>query len=109
SMNLGQAVAVCMYELARNAKAARQPATSGKTAPSARAAEVERITSVLLESLRVSGYLKPRSGAATEEKIRRIVRRMKLNADDAEVLLGMLRQMLWKMREGEGTDGTRGV
>jgi tRNA/rRNA methyltransferase len=35
-----------------------------------------------------------------EEKVRRLVRRLSLPADDAEIWLGMLRQMIWKMRSG---------
>jgi tRNA/rRNA methyltransferase len=94
SMNLGQAVAVCLYELVRDKTTARD-ISKPKTAA---AGEVERITELLLESLRASGYLKPRASLATEEKIRRLVRRLRIEADDAEVWLGMLRQMLWKMR-----------
>ena len=37
--------------------------------------------------------------AATEEKTRRMVRRMNLNTRDAEVLLGMLRHISWKLRQ----------
>ena len=62
------------------------------------AAETERITTTLLDALRASGYLKPHAGAVTEEKIRRLVRRLRLNAEDSEVLLGMLRQMVWKIK-----------
>jgi tRNA/rRNA methyltransferase len=96
SVNLGQAVAICLYELARDGKAARagprekqKPATAG---------EAERITAVLLEALRTSGYLAPRAAAATEEKIRRLVRRFDLSAEDAQVWLGMLRQIVWKLQ-----------
>ncbi|HVS87797.1 MAG TPA: TrmJ/YjtD family RNA methyltransferase [Candidatus Acidoferrum sp.] len=97
SVNLGQAAALCLYELARDSQAARQseklkPATTG---------EVERITAMLLDALRASGYLKPRSAAPTEEKVRRLVRRLSLSASDAEVWLGMLRQIVWKMRSGK--------
>jgi TrmH family RNA methyltransferase len=106
SMNLGQAVAVCLYELVRDARAAtlRQTRAKGSAARPelAAAGEVERITGVLLDALLASGYLKPRSAAATEEKVRRLVRRLKLEADDAETWLGMLRQMLWKMTSGGG-------
>jgi tRNA/rRNA methyltransferase len=96
-MNLGQAVAVCLYELARDARAAPRSAKPDL----ATAGEVERITGVLLEALRASGYLKPRSTAASEAKVRRLLRRLELEAGDAEVWLGMLRQMLWKIRQGE--------
>lgn len=97
SMNLGQAVALCLYELVRDRGAARRSAKPEL----ATAGEVERITDVLLEALRASGYLKPRSAAVTEEKVRRLVRRLNLQADDAEIWLGMLRQFLWKISSGE--------
>ncbi|SRR5271165_18751 len=95
SMNLGQAVAVCLYELVRDAKAAQRPE---KIKP-ATASEAERITAVLQDVLRASGYVQPHAAAATEEKLRRLVRRLNLAADDADVLLGMLRQIEWKMRQ----------
>lgn len=95
SMNLGQAVAVCLYELVRDGKLTAKP----EKLKLATAAEIERLTELLLEALRGSGYLKPRAGAATEEKIRRMVRRLNLSADDAEVMLGMLRQIVWKTKQ----------
>ena len=96
-MNLGQAVAVCLYELVRGKKT-----TPPKTAPrqeektSATSEELERLTQVLLEVLHTSGFVKPRAVAA-EEKLRRLVRRLELNGNDAEGLLGMLRQIAWKL------------
>lgn len=96
SMNLGQAVAVCLYELVRaerqGAKAATEAAASG--------AEVERIHQVLMEGLRECGYLKPGTHAVADEKMRRMLRRLKISSRDAKVLTGMLRQMVWKMRGG---------
>jgi TrmH family RNA methyltransferase len=96
SMNLGQAVAVCLYELVRDAEATGKP----EKREAATAGEVERITAVLLDALRASGYTNPRAAAATEEKVRRLVRRLHLQVGDAEVWLGMLRQILWKLRSG---------
>jgi tRNA/rRNA methyltransferase len=116
SMNLGQAVAVCLYELVRDVptlrafdpaqgklRRAKGWATHARSAKQdlATAGEVERITGVLLEALRASGYLKPRSTALAEAKVRRLLRRMKMEADDAEVWLGMLRQILWEIRSGD--------
>jgi TrmH family RNA methyltransferase len=94
SMNLGQAVAVCMYELARDPQAT-QAIKQDET--SATAAEVDRVNSVLMESLEASGYVNPRVATSTEEKVRRLLRRMRLTSSDAELLLGMLRQILWKL------------
>ena len=103
SMNLGQAVAVCLYELARaSAKTAPNRAQSKaisrqeKLEPAA-AGDLERITAMLMDVLRASGYLGERSVPAKEEKIRRMVRRLELSSAEAEIWLGMLRQMLWKM------------
>ena len=100
SMNLGQAVAVCLYELVRGQKLAPTKTDLVKKEKIAGSGEVERLTQVLLNVLQASGYIKPRAVAA-DEKLRRLVRRMELNASDADVLLGMIRQIAWKMRTNE--------
>ncbi|MGH9665271.1 MAG: RNA methyltransferase, partial [Bryobacteraceae bacterium] len=94
SMNLGQAVAVCLYELTRNPTVVKAQFKSKRAAP---AGELDRITDALLETLCQSGYVHPRVSASTEMKIRRLVRRMNLAEHDAVVWLGMLRQILWKI------------
>jgi TrmH family RNA methyltransferase len=94
SMNLGQAVALCLYELARDARAAA--ARPEKIKP-ARAGDAEQLTKLLLEALCRSGYTNPVTETSTEEKVRRLVRRLGVAQRDVPVLLGMLRQMLWKM------------
>jgi TrmH family RNA methyltransferase len=93
SVNLGQAVAICLYELARNPKD-REQKDKEKLAS---ARDAERISIALLAALQVSGYLNPRASALAEEKMRRLVRRLNLSAADAELWLGMLRKIVWKM------------
>jgi tRNA/rRNA methyltransferase len=101
SMNLGQAVAICLYELVRGRKTT--PANQikkemvRKKDKIAGSGEVERLTQILLQVLRDCEYIKPRA-EASEEKLRRLVRRMELNANDADVLVGMMRQVAWKLR-----------
>lgn len=92
SMNLGQAVAICLYELVRESKTTST--TKYEKAPSG---DVERITTVLFDVLRESGYVKERTAASTEQKLRRLVRRLDLTPEDALVFLGMLRQIAWKV------------
>ena len=96
SMNLGQAVAVCLYEIARSAapKVAPQanPATAG---------ENEQISETLLEALHKSGYVKPGNDAVSEKKVRGLILRLGLEAGDAKVLLGMVRQIAWKLRQAK--------
>ena len=97
SMNLGQSVAVCLYELARGAPLA--PVVKEVELPTAD--QVEHITECLLESLRISGYVKPGTDEMFEKKARRLILRFKLEAYDAKLLLGMMRQIVWKLRQGE--------
>jgi TrmH family RNA methyltransferase len=103
SMNLGQAVAVCLYELARG----KQPAAAATSEIAlATAGDAEQITSGLMEALRISGYIKPGTEAMFHKKARRLVLRLKLEAYDAKLLLGMVRQVVWKLRRDE-SDGKR--
>jgi TrmH family RNA methyltransferase len=89
SMNLGQAAAVCFYELARCKKSFAERTTQ----PAAPMEIVERVTTSLLACLNKSGYVAARGESLAEEKLRRMLRRFSLNAIDAEVFLGMLRKI----------------
>jgi tRNA/rRNA methyltransferase len=95
SMNLGQAVAVCLFGISNEVPneeppSEDQPAASG---------EVEKITQALYEALKISGYVKPGNDAVSEEKVRRLMLRFNMQAMDAKVLLGMVRQIVWKLRQ----------
>jgi tRNA/rRNA methyltransferase len=95
-----------LYELVRGRKTTTAPAktASGKKEKTpATSREVERLTQATLKVLRDCGYVKPRAVAA-EEKLRRLVWRMALNSNDAEVWLGMLRQIAWKLGANEKND-----
>jgi TrmH family RNA methyltransferase len=95
SMNLGQAVGVCLYELARSEAGEK---SSEKKDP-ATASQMEEITRGLYDSLKISGYVKPGNDAVSEKKARQLVRRMNLSALDAKILLGMVRQIVWKLKQ----------
>jgi len=95
SMNLGQAVAVCLYELAR----ARNPAVSaGGGVSAATAGEIERLTALLIEVLEKTGYAQRHPANCDEGRIRRLMLRMGIVADDVPVWMGILRQILWRVR-----------
>ncbi len=94
SMNLGQAVAVCLYELIRNPSKAR---TAPEPRVRASGEEVERFTALLLGVLEMTGYVHDRVESSTVTKTRRLVRRLGLSSHDAEVWMGMLRQIQWKL------------
>lgn len=99
SMNLGQAVAVVLYEVARQCGAHHRHAQLPPEIPElASIGDLERISAVLLEALQESGYIKSGAEASTETNLRMMFRRMQLPAKDADVWLGMLRQILWKIK-----------
>ena len=94
SMNLGQAVAVCLYEIVRSPAAAK---VKSAAKPDVSAGDLERMTATLKEILEHSGYMHERVEGSSELKLRRMIRRMNLDAHDAQVWLGMLRQIRWKL------------
>ena len=98
-MNLGQAVAICLYELIRDGKGA------GKSAKQtlATGGDIERITALLADVLSTSSYMLPQRAAETEQRIRRMVRRIKLSAQDVEAWLGILRHVQWQLRQEKRT------
>jgi TrmH family RNA methyltransferase len=99
SMNLGQAVAICLYEVAREAV---EPVKTNFRA--IEGAEAEQLTTMLLEVLRTSGYTNRITAVSTDQKIRRWIRRLRMGRADAPLLLGVLRQILWKLGPQTGKD-----
>jgi TrmH family RNA methyltransferase len=97
SMNLGQAVAVSLYELTRSGNSqSSAPAFERTTAGAS-----EQISRVLLEALAKSGYIQPGSEATCENKVLRMILRFGLDPEDAKVFLGMVRQIVWRLRQGK--------
>jgi tRNA/rRNA methyltransferase len=95
SMNLGQAAAVCLYELIRH----ERPPGPNESQPPAQAEDLERITQLLTEMLTSIGYARRRPAAADPAAVRRMARRLNLNQSDARRWIGILRQLLWKISE----------
>jgi TrmH family RNA methyltransferase len=92
SMNLGQAVAVCLYELSREMARTTPASTPDQPSPSAPAEHLDRITALLRDSLDASG------NPVAEDQLRRLVRRLQIDTDDAVILTGFLRKILWKLQ-----------
>lgn len=92
SMNLGQAVALVCYEIARHAKAIPEL----RTPASVSAQERDRILGLLLPLLSDSGFIFNGSEEAQTNKIRRWITRLRLAPSDSQLLMAMLRQLRWK-------------
>ncbi|MFZ5925968.1 MAG: RNA methyltransferase [Acidobacteriota bacterium] len=99
SMNLGQAVAVTLYELSRSPAAARH---LPEAAERATGAELERLSLLLEQVLQYSGYSGFERETSAPDKTRRLVRRLSLTSRDAAIWTGMLRQILWKLTHPAG-------
>jgi TrmH family RNA methyltransferase len=97
SMNLGQAAAVCLYELVRETEGA----PLSKPQPAAVAGDLERMTNLLADLLGRIGYAQRRPASADPEEVRRTVHRMHLSQSDARRWIGILRQLLWKVKANE--------
>jgi tRNA C32,U32 (ribose-2'-O)-methylase TrmJ len=66
---------------------------------------MERIKETLLTALQASGYPKLNSSDTFQAAVRRMVYRLRLQTGDAEFLLGMLRQMVWKLKNSNPKEG----
>lgn len=95
SMNLGQAVAVCLYELAREAPSQRVLPEATRQSSGE---ELQRFELLLREVLVAAEYDRRFPGNMGDDALHRLVRRLQLPGDDVEIWLGMLRQMLWKLK-----------
>lgn len=96
SMNLGQAVAIVLYELIRQTEPESSDGTLINDRP-ATAGERERLISVLVSALSLSGYHQRGGDSSLEEKIRRMVGDLHLTQADVQEWLGPLRQVLRKL------------
>jgi len=101
SMNLAQSVVVVLYELARTGN--QVPKTGESDAiptadPAAKMQSLLRVAELMHETLECSGYYSEAAAATAEEQLRRLLLRMNLTQPDSEIVLGMFRQILWKLR-----------
>jgi TrmH family RNA methyltransferase len=97
SMNLGQAAAVCLYELVRGIETEAAPPQDASE--HATAADLERLMALLIEVMQASGYNQRHPANFDETLVRRLVRHMGLDRPHALAWTGILRQILWKLRE----------
>ena len=100
SMNLGQAVAVCCYELARS-KAVASALSSTKVHHS-EAANLDSLTHLLDRAAAVldqAGYLKPKSRNAQLLKLRRLLLDLGLSNNEVRILGAVCAQIEWKLSD----------
>jgi TrmH family RNA methyltransferase len=98
SMNLGQAVAVCLYELARTGLEGAKEIPTNVTTP-ATAEDRERLTQLLLDIMHVTEYTRRFPANAQEPLVRSLIQSLGTSHSEAETWMGILRQILWSTRK----------
>jgi tRNA/rRNA methyltransferase len=93
SMNLGQAVAVCLYELGRGGF------EGGRDLPLVLGAQVtadarERLTQLLIDAMDKTDYSRRFPANAREHVVRQLAMQLGRNQDEAVTWMGFLRQVL---------------
>jgi tRNA/rRNA methyltransferase len=97
SMNLGQSVAVCLYELTRSGFEHSIDIPTIHQAP-ATADDRERLTQLLLDVLHATGYTRRFPANAAEPLIRQLTQQLGTSHREAMTWMGILRQILWRER-----------
>ncbi len=99
SMNLGQAVAVCCYELARAGGFPRAAATGHvHSSLPANSQSLNHLLDRAANVLDCASYFKPKGRHAQLLKLRRLLLDLGLSNHDVRVLGGVLAQIEWKMK-----------
>ncbi len=113
SMNLGQAVAVCLYELSRGTDSAFSPLspldgfplrTSGQL-PSSE--QLERLAELVEATMEQANYATRGLRSANGEALRILLRRLMPNDADLRRMMGLFRRILWRLDHPSRPPGGR--
>ena len=94
TMNLAQSVAIFSYELSLVSRVSERV-----TQPRADASMIERLHEHLQALLMEVGYLHQEDPDRMYDEIRMMIGRLDLGEREAEILLGMARQVEWRVRQ----------
>lgn len=102
SMNLGQAVAVCLYELATRLTAndsIAAPASASERPLPAHSADLERLADLIDQVMLAARYSPPSMREANRRDLRILLRRLALTRFDTRRALGFFRRILHRLRD----------
>jgi tRNA/rRNA methyltransferase len=114
SMNLGQAVAVCLYEIASRVNRTSPPADQElgapgpsllgtredlpNSAPPASTRDLELLAGLVEETMLAANYSPPAMHNANRHDLNLLLRRLALTRSDAGRILGFFRRILWRLK-----------
>ena len=104
SMNLGQAAAVCLYELAARAFSTQDatPETAADATAqqvAAPSANLDLLATVIEETMLAARYSPRSMQAANRHDLRLLLRRLAPTQRDARRILGLFRRILWRIKQ----------
>lgn len=108
SMNLGQAVAVCLYELAARVDCGARPDKADADLTAAPSGRLDLLSGVVEETMRAVGYSPRTMQAANRHDLRLLLRRLTLSERDLRRVLGLFRRILWRLRHATENSGKTG-
>jgi len=104
SMNLGQAAAVCLYELSSrltepSAKPAEEPDRVAATSGS-----LDALADLIEQTMIAANYSPRAMRPANRYDLRLLLRRLNLRPADLRRVLGLFRRILWRLNRRSGPD-----
>ena len=99
SMNLGQAAAVCLYELA--CRPTHLISESNATeAPAANSGQLDRLAALIEETMTAADYSPTIMQDANRHDLRVLLRRLNPSPHDTRRIMGLFRRILWRLGRG---------
>lgn len=98
SMNLSQAVAVCLYELTRTNVERSDRSEVAKTLKNATSGALDRLADVIEQTMQASDYSPRIMEAANRDDLRQLLRRLQWSEADVRRALGLFRRVLWRIK-----------
>jgi len=118
SMNLGQAVAVCLYEIASRINETSSPGAGApgpslvgtrEVAPHAAAPastrDLELLAGVVEETMLAANYSPSAMRKVNRHDLDLLLRRLALSGRDAVRILGLFRRILWRLKQESSREG----
>ena len=106
SMNLGQAVAVCLYEISRHPESSQpNPPLIDSFQPKIKSPDTEqldRLAALVEETMEAVNYSTRGMRSANGQALRVLLRRLMPNEPDRRRMMGLFRRILWQLGRGSG-------
>ena len=99
-MNLGQAVAVCLYELTARSIAANEYAAEAALRERAATSDrLELLAGVVEQAMIAANYAPVPMREANRHDLRLLLRRLAPSERDLRRILGVFRRILWRLKQ----------